>query len=330
MHSLLLLVLALVFARAQQPNSCQSSGSCCTTVDFDSMPGTGGAALQQGYEVAQDGTSPWASMLGVRFAMDAQNVHPGTSYVYQLGLLNTSAIAPQAQWSGLAYTETLLNPRPDGLVLTPADSLGTFEGPIVPMHSRTSFTLHVYLNRSACITSLRLLRSIAFSLRMNVLVQFYSQGLLLNPNQNLYQWSQVQTRTNDINVQVSQSNVDHIALTWTGFGYGALASLSFCLPNAQVDECGICGGNNQCVPPLINGQPCTNASFALPLCRAGHLNALSGSLRRSRQQLQRPGGRDLCGPEPELRCGPVRQHCGCLCQRRAWRLRAWHSHSGGV
>lgn len=270
MQALWVLGLLLVLGVALAQNACQTVGSCCTTVQFRNTPS--GIALEEGYEVRPNYTSPWGQLLGLAFSLDGANVHPGThSYLYPVGLLNTSSIPQQADWRGLTWQQTPGGLTPDDLVLTAATSLHTVEGTIIPL--KNTWTLHIYWNKAggACVTSVRLLRTILFSLRMDVRVYYYGGTVLLD--QKTFLWSQVQVRTNDINIGTSLSRVDHIAINWTGFGYGALASLSYCLPDTLVDRCGICGGNNQCVPPVVSGQSCINSSFVLPVCRPGHLNA---------------------------------------------------------
>lgn len=273
MSSLLPFLLLFLFAFVQAQNACSTVGSCCSKIDFESTPGNvvNAVPLQQGYQVQPGLASPWGSLMGVSFEIDPTNVHPGTATPYFLGLINTSAIAPQAEWRGLSFSPSGTNTEPDGLVLTAAASLNGIEGPIIPL--KNTWTLHIYYQRPlpACMTGFRILRTITWALRMDVTVKLMIDSSVLDTR--TFKWSQVATLRNDIDLFVSQSNVNHVSITWTGVGYGALAFVSQCFPQTSLDQCGVCGGNNSCVPPVQEGLPCTNESFALPLCRPGHLNA---------------------------------------------------------
>jgi hypothetical protein len=274
---LLLLAVVLVHGQSQTINPCEVGPGCCFTIDFESTPGDpqigDSVNLAQGYEVLQDtSSSPWAEEMGIQFTLDNSNVRPGTLWKYPIALLNASALPNTLSSPGKnVYSAT------DGLVLTAVDQLSPT---LVPLMG--SWTLHVYsLLRPICMEHIRVLRSFAWTNRMTqtTITLYDATGNILDSQQ--FTWG-LSVQQPAIDIDYTVSGVVHIKLDFVSTqGYGALSYFRGCFGNAEIDSCGVCGGNNLCLPTIQAGDPCVVPNTTNPSCQLGHqlVNQTTGLLQ---------------------------------------------------
>ncbi len=272
---LLLLLLLLLWlpspSDAQSYHPCVTGGSCCYPLGFERVPGTVGAPLTEGYDFSEQ--QPYGSM-GVRISTTTERSDTA-GWFYPLALLNSSAIKPTDDWRGLlSNTESLVLVVAETIPST-ANASGTALKPL-----RGSSTIEVKfvdpLHRS-CLQQLVLLRSFSLSQRMGVSVRIYDAFGTELVNKD-FPWS-LQVRDNRIELPLTASDVSRIKIDFVGMGYGALALVKGCYPNATVDRCGICNGDSTaCEPDTGNtttarpGDACFNASMVNPLCQDGRMD----------------------------------------------------------
>lgn len=268
MKTIIVIVLSLfflvLFAKGQNLNPCELGQGCCFDIDFENTPGDPASGdpvpLQEGYEVLQGvNNSPWAIEQGIQFTLGSEDVRPGTTWKWPLSLLNVSNIPNSAPWAKL-FSST------QGLVLTAAQQLSPT---LIPLSG--SWTLHVYsLRRPICLEKIQLLRSWGFSTKMTeVIISLYdsSENLL---DEKTFMWG-LSVQDPLIDLVYSTSNVYHIKVRFISTqGWGAFAFLGGCFARTSIDQCGVCGGINYCVPPIMPGDPCTVTKFSDPSCRDGH------------------------------------------------------------
>lgn len=265
------LLLATASAQASFGGCYGSSSTCCTEINFESLPGYNNAsgllaagALINRYTFADAGVELW---------LDEKVVRASDKTLYPIGLVNSSSIPTGEQWGQLKSVG-------EGLVLTLLDTLV----PIRPQRSSTSvanpYTLHLRFSSPAkgtlaCVSSVRALRTYENTYRMSLqATAFDEEGDQMGVREAVWKPSTPAARDNTIDLDVTIPEVAGLDLTWIGFGYGAVASIRFCFPNSKVDACGICGGNGSvCGIPANSGpkpgQACVNDSMSNPICRPG-------------------------------------------------------------
>ncbi len=249
-----------------------SSSACCYELNFDQLPGyqnNASSYLASGTLLTPD----LFAGAGVRVWLDSEVQCRDLGTVCPIVLVNSSTIAASATWGALRSPT-------EGLVAVVADSLVPFR----PMRSATSgidpYTVHlsfasVAKGAPACIASVRALRTYDIAYRISMTVSAYTANqTLLDTRSALWSSSLQTSRTNTIDLPLGVPQVQHLDVTFTGYGYAALAAVRFCYPNSLVDSCGVCGGDGSvCGVPFDAGPrpggACINASMSNPVCRPG-------------------------------------------------------------
>jgi hypothetical protein len=263
MRLLLLLIVALrAWAQWNNYSPCAASGSCCFVVDFERTPGIAGYPLNSSFQFSEPaGFGPGG--LGLSFQPDPSMVRPGAAnnhWLLPVGILNSSAIPLTAKWRDLR-TNT------EDLVATILDAQNQpYQG---------TQTLHVRFPQPACLSSLTLLRSYSWDVRVGMSVVLYDSTETAIDTRTL-PWSPPM-RNNLEQIEYGLSDVSHIKISFSGVGFGALSYLEACYPATQFDRCGICGGNSSWCDPNASGprpgDSCFNASWAYIPCRDGVYNS---------------------------------------------------------
>jgi hypothetical protein len=257
-------------------NPCQTANSCCYTLNFQQTPGITGMPLSQGYEIPPPMTpSPWgAGVYNVQMGLDGSMSRPGTpNWLYPFALYDVSAIPLPAgvrdMYSSSAKLVALAASSVDGSTVTP---------------HRGNSMFWVNFTTPVCLRTVSLLRSTSMEYRTGVTVSVYNANSIVMNSQS-FPWS-ISVRSAWQNVSYATGSVAAIRVSFGGVGYGALSSVSVCMPSTSADVCGVCGGNGAAcqqqptqqlqtgIQPLpLAGTQCYNASMVNPICRLGTYNS---------------------------------------------------------
>ncbi len=267
----LLILVASVRSQATYGACYGASTTCCFTLEFEMLPGMTNNATAGQIKSGQLLSPDTFKALGVYIWSDA--LRPRSTERYPLGFLNSSSVPAGEQWGPLKSTKN------DGIVASLFDSLV----PLRPLRLGStdtipSYTLHLnfssaFKSTPACISSVRLLRTYSMDQRMSATVRLLDKdgeekSKVSSP------WSYT-LRTNEVDLEFTTPNVNQLDITWSGFGFAALANVRACYPTNSLDACAVCGGNGaSCGAPAPNagpkpGDPCTNASMTNPVCQPG-------------------------------------------------------------
>jgi len=279
------LLLALLATAVRSANVCRDTAACCTTVNMLYERWAGGADVAS---LLAQGVQPWAAQ-GIVFYTEQKP--SGSTVPYTLGVFNVSNTA-LGQGSTLTGAKQLMGPvsAADGYVLS---AFNPYPGALL----RYSQTVRIALtHQPACVSHVRVLRSVAYDWRQAVRVTEYRRA---SPNSTTLvaaapalstTWSQqppsIVVLANDY--ELSLTAIDDVKIEFYGQGYGAVSSVEVC-STAGYDACGVCGGDGSTCTG-VPGAPCQTGMSGW--CAAGTYDADMMCVSNRRNEVELCNGLD--------------------------------------